>query len=259
MFEARLVQGGLLRKVLDAVKDLVQDANLECEAGGIAVQALDTSHNAIIAVFLESGGFEAYSHDADLTLGVSLSNLSKILKCGNADDAITLRGEPGSDTLRIGFDGHTAERVSAYQVRLMDINAEVVNIPEIEFSTTVRMPSAEFQRLCKDFATIGENVTLSATPADNTFTLSTSGDIGGAEVICSSTSDGLVPTIIDCAADFKHSFSLKFLNAFTKATPLSPYVTLYMLAGMPILVAYEIVGIGYVRYYLSPKIDEDDD
>ena len=34
MFEARLVQGSLLKKILDAIKDLVEDANWDCSSSG---------------------------------------------------------------------------------------------------------------------------------------------------------------------------------------------------------------------------------
>ena len=38
MFEARLVQGALLKKIIEAIKELVVDANLECNDGGIQMQ-----------------------------------------------------------------------------------------------------------------------------------------------------------------------------------------------------------------------------
>ena len=38
MFEARLVQGALLKKVIEAIKDLVTDANLECTAEALTLQ-----------------------------------------------------------------------------------------------------------------------------------------------------------------------------------------------------------------------------
>ena len=34
MFEARLIQGNLLKKLIDAIKDLVTEANWDCSASG---------------------------------------------------------------------------------------------------------------------------------------------------------------------------------------------------------------------------------
>lgn len=48
MFEARLTQGILLKKVVDAVKDLVNEVNLECSATGFGMQAMDQSHVSLV-------------------------------------------------------------------------------------------------------------------------------------------------------------------------------------------------------------------
>eukprot|EP00959_Pyramimonas_sp_CCMP1952_P082678 1727736-Pyramimonas_sp.AAC.2 len=44
MFEARLVQGGVLKKVLVAVKDMItRDANFNCAATDFSLQAMDST------------------------------------------------------------------------------------------------------------------------------------------------------------------------------------------------------------------------
>ena len=40
MFEARLVQGAILKKIIEAIRELVTDANLDCSSTGIAMQVL---------------------------------------------------------------------------------------------------------------------------------------------------------------------------------------------------------------------------
>jgi len=49
----------------------------------------------------------------------------------------------------------------------------------------------------------------------------------------------------------------RYLNSFTKATPLGPTVSLSMSPDVPVVVEYPIEGNGYVRYYLAPKIDDE--
>jgi proliferating cell nuclear antigen len=60
MFEGRLLQGSLLKKILEAVKDLVSDANFNCNESGIGLQAMDGSHVALISMQLESAGFDHF-------------------------------------------------------------------------------------------------------------------------------------------------------------------------------------------------------
>jgi len=38
----------------------------------------------------------------------------------------------------------------------MDIDSEHLGIPEAEYHAIVKMPSAEFARICKDLASIGD-------------------------------------------------------------------------------------------------------
>lgn len=60
MLEACLEQGQLLKKVIEAIKDLVTDANWDCNDSGIALQAMDSSHVALVALLLRSEGFNPY-------------------------------------------------------------------------------------------------------------------------------------------------------------------------------------------------------
>lgn len=52
--------------------------------------------------------------------------------------------------------------------------------------------------------------------------------------------------------------SLKFLTSFTKATALSASVTLEMMEDVPMLVEYSLGELGYLRFYLAPKIGDDE-
>jgi proliferating cell nuclear antigen len=38
MFEAKILQGALLKKIIEAIRELVQDANLDCSENGIQMQ-----------------------------------------------------------------------------------------------------------------------------------------------------------------------------------------------------------------------------
>ena len=48
------------------------------------------------------------------------------------------------------------ERISDFEMKLMDIDSEHLGIPETEYQAIVRMPSSEFARICKDLSSIGD-------------------------------------------------------------------------------------------------------
>lgn len=107
MLEAKLNQAGLLKKILEAVKDLVTDANFDCSPSGIALQAMDSSHVSLVSLMLNAEGFEHYRCDRGLQLGINLSSMSKILKCASNDDAITLKSEDGGSVVSFTFESQS--------------------------------------------------------------------------------------------------------------------------------------------------------
>jgi len=64
---------------------------------------------------------------------------------------------------------------------------------------------------------------------------------------------------IDMEEPVELNFALRYLNFFTKATPLSKTVIISMSPALPIVVEYPIEQIGHVKYYLAPKVEEDGD
>lgn len=104
MFEARLAQASILKKVLDALKELVTDVNFECNEEGLNLQAMDNSHVALVSVKLESTGFATYRCDRPMPLGTNLLSLSKVLKCAKDDDQVTLKANDNADVLYLKYE-----------------------------------------------------------------------------------------------------------------------------------------------------------
>lgn len=104
MLEAKLTQAATLKKLLDACKDLVSEAGFECNDSGIAMQAMDSSHIALVSLLLRAQGFEHYRCDRHASLGVSMDSFGKILKCASNDDILTLRADEKADVLTLMFE-----------------------------------------------------------------------------------------------------------------------------------------------------------
>lgn len=52
------------------------------------------------------------------------------------------------------------DKIADFEMKLMDIDSEHLGIPEAEYHAIVRMPSAEFARICKDLSSIGDTGTV---------------------------------------------------------------------------------------------------
>merc|ERR1712161_101302 len=90
---------------------------------------------------------------------------------------------------------------------------------------------------------------------------SVSGDLGTGNVLlrANSTTDKEEDQIvIDMEEPVELTFALRYLNFFTKATSLGPSVILSMSPEVPVVVEYPIEDTGYIKYYLAPKIDDNE-
>ena len=65
--------------------------------------------------------------------------------------------------------------------------------------------------------------------------------------------------IFDWNSDWILINLLRYLNFFTKATPLSPQVILSLSPEVPLVVEYDIEEVGHVKYFLAPKIEDEED
>jgi len=158
--------------------------------------------------------------------------------------------------LFVCLDDAEQERVSEFELKLMDIDSEHLGIPENDYDSTVKMPSAEFQRICKDLSSIGDTVEISVTKDAVKF--ATNGDIGSANVLCkqNKTADSDEMIEIDIKQPVGLTFALRYLNSFAKATPLSSHVTLKLSSELPMVVEYYIPDTGNLSFFLAPKMEE---
>jgi proliferating cell nuclear antigen len=75
---------------------------------------------------------------------------------------------------------------------------------------------------------------------------------------CISTNQEEDNVIIELQEPVNLTFALRYLNHFAKAEPLSSSVSLSLSADVPLLVEYKLEDLGHLRYYLAPKIEDDE-
>ncbi|RDW67730.1 proliferating cell nuclear antigen [Coleophoma cylindrospora] len=259
VLEARLEQADLLKKVVDAIKDLVQDCNFDCNDSGVALQAMDNSHVALVSMMLKAEGFAPYRCDRNVALGVNLTSLTKVLRAAQNEDILTLKAEDAPDVLNLVFESSDSDRLSEYDLKLMDIDQEHLGIPDTEYAATISMPSSEFKRICVDLMALSESVSIEASKDGVKF--SCTGDIGNGAVTLRPHSDVEKPqhnVDIELTEPVALTFSLKYLVNFCKASALSSSVKLCLSNEVPLLVEYALAGSSYLRFYLAPKIGDEE-
>jgi len=259
MLEARLEQALLFKRVVEAIKDLVQDCNFNCNDSGVALQAMDNSHVALVSMMLKAETFSPYRCDRNVALGINLSALTKVLRCAQNEDMLTLKAEDAPDMVNLTFENTESDRISEYDIKLMDIDDEHLGIPDTEYAATITMPAAEFQRITRDLMALSESVTIDVSKDGVKF--GCQGEIGNGSTTLrqhNNVEKEDLSVKIDLVEPVSLTFSLKYLVNFCKAGALSNTVKLCLHNEYPLLVEYGLAGSSYLRFYLAPKIGDEE-
>eukprot|EP00108_Taenia_solium_P003502 TsM_000874300 transcript=TsM_000874300 gene=TsM_000874300 len=259
MFEARLPQADVWKKVIDAIKELVQEATIDCSDTGISLQAMDSAHVSLVSLLMRSDGFETFRCDRNMSLGLNITSAAKILRCAGSTDSITLKAGDKADTITFLFESKNQEKVSEFELKLMDLDVDHLGIPETDYKCVIRMPASELQRICRDLGQIGDSVVI--TVAKDGVGFSSTGDLGSGKVKLSPSANADKPeesVSIEMSESLTMTYSLHYFNIFTKAAPLSSQVILSLTADVPAVVEFPIEDLGHIRYYLAPKIEDDE-
>merc|ERR1712194_130026 len=134
--EAQLQQAVLLKKVVDAMKDLCKDVNFDCSEKGIQVQSMDSSHVALVSLFLRESAFAEFKCERPTSLGMNVESLAKILKMCGPSDSLKIQWKGGADTVGFQCESGADDRIADFDLKLMQIESEHMEIPEQQYKVT---------------------------------------------------------------------------------------------------------------------------
>jgi len=142
----------------------------------------------------------------------------------------------------------------------MEIDTEALAIPDTPYKASVRMNAQEFQRIIRDLQVLGDTCNISVTKEGIRF--SVSGTIGTGNILIrqnAAAEDEKNRVIVDMEEPVELGFALRYLNFFCKATPLADQVVISMNPDVPMVVEYPIEEVGHIKFYLAPKIEDEEE
>lgn len=131
---------------------------------GISLQAMDSSHVALVSLNLTQDGFETYRADTNMVLGINIGNLAKVMKLADNSDSITLQADSEASRLKVTFENPKTERTTEFSLNLITIDSEHLAIPDQDYSSVIQVSSNEFSRICKELYSISETVSITTNP-----------------------------------------------------------------------------------------------
>lgn len=242
----KTIQASAVKAVFEVLKDIINDVNVYFTPKGVHILTLDTARVTLVHMTLGSENFEEYDCPDEVIAGLNMSNVYKLLKSVSGQDTLTLK-VVGRDIMEILIENSAKKSFTNFRLKLLEINEDVLNLPDIHMDVISTMASVDFQRITRDMSNLSTEMTIIRD--ENRLELSCVGDFADQKTVLH------FPEVVKRTGN---TFSLKYINLFTKATNMCSSVQLMQDShneNMPIIFRYTIANLGDLRFYLAPKIE----
>lgn len=254
IFEARTVQTSNVRSLFELLGSVITDCNIIVTHDSIKIVELNNTQVALIHVKLDASGFEDYNFNPDeldkpLILGIHTDNFLKIIKTIKHDETLSFfvkRAEP--HYLYIRKENNIRNSTNSFKIALHSIKHQNYTLPAADFNVVISMSSAELQRICKNFSSLGASTIEIKNIGEGVF-LSGVGDFCSFEGVVGNS----VETTFENTSDevIQGIFDIKYLLLFSKASSISKTVNLYLKNDYPLIMSYKIGTLGEMKFIVS--------
>ena len=235
LFRIRTVKAAPFRTLVEAIKDILTDANLEFDSTGLKIMAMDGTHTILVHLRLQADRFDEFHCPQKHVLGLNMINFYK---------------------LGIEIMNGEKQMVTHFALNLIELDVRPIAIPAVQFQSIITMPSTDFQKIIRDMHSLGEVVEIQSASQELVFRCK--GDYAEQETIFSIGQNGLTQS--KSATDIvQGNFFLKHLVLFTKCTSLCSDISLYLKNDYPIIVEYNVAGLGEIKLALAPALTKPTD
>lgn len=259
LFEIKTVQSGAFRTLIEALKEILNDVNVEFDSQGIKIMSVDDTHTVLVYLRLRADRFEHYYCPQKHVLGINMFYFFKLIKTMGNNDNLTLY-QPANATDKLGIRMENSEKSTTtnYFLKLFDTDVDDIQIPSLSFTSIIHMPSVDLQKICRDMNALGENLKVEITSSGSDLIFKCIGDFAEQETIISENSNTNMKVEKTSAQEseiVQGIFELKHLVLFTKCTSLCPSISLYLKNDFPLILLYTVANLGEVKLVLASKKD----
>ena len=256
LIEVKTVQSSAFRILVEALKEILTDANLEFDETGIKVMAMDSSHTVLVHLKLNSDNFEYFYCKNKVILGVNMINLFKLIKTMSNNDTLTLfLLEENQSVLGIKIENSEKNSVTKYKLNLMDLHEDTISIPPATFDSVITMPSTDFQKICRDMHNLADDIEIKS--VDQQIMFSCKGDFASQDTCIGEANSGMAFIKNQNPDEIVQGiFALKHLVLFSKCTNLCNSIEMYLKNDYPLIIKYTVASLGDIKLCLAPKYED---
>ena len=252
--------------ILKNLKNFSGDIEIHLGLGGLYAQGMDSSHCCLFELELLKEWFTKYENDGDIRLGVNCEMLAKIFNMLGENQSIEMDYKRGADSLYITLSPQEGESgiVKEFKLPLMDLQSELMEIPETEYEADIEMVSNDFTELITQLNTFGSELRVQC---EDEIRLTGKGEMGSMDAVIKE--DDILMYAIEEDTKLDLNFSLGYINMMVAFGKINKKVKIHISNEMPMKIQYgmdtfmdkddeddEDDDKNYIRFYLAPKLDD---
>lgn len=238
------------------IKLFSDHVNLTFNEEKMYLQTMDSARVSIFEITLPNTWFNSYSVTDKVTLGINANVLFKVLHSRDKEQLINMNCESGMENLLINFTNDNKNNFDKhFEIPLMELDVELMEIPNFESNTDIALPSSYFAGIISQLQIFGDTIEFICSEEK-------------IELISSSVESGKMRVNIDVSElteysitegdDMKISFSLTRLHNICMYHKISKEVEIILTNDFPMKIRYKLdLEDAEMVFYLAPKIGDD--
>jgi proliferating cell nuclear antigen PCNA len=241
-----------LGKIFSAISVIISEVNLDFNEEGLSIFGLDNGHVSMIFMKLSQSDCIEYECEEPIRLGINLKTLTSILNTGKDSDNVILENVE-KDALNIIIKNEN--RKIEYEIKLMEIMMENLDIPYIEYSFKLVTTAGYFYSLLESIAVVlGDEVKVKI--EGSKMVISGSGQLGNSKIELELNVNKKEYELIGNGEELEQAYALILMMKSKKLGEVSKRIEVNLAQDIPIEIKYKIGENSEIRFMLAPKIDE---
>jgi proliferating cell nuclear antigen PCNA len=240
------------------------------------IQSMDNAHVCVVDLKLPSSWFNSYVNKTNdsLRIGVSANLLYKILSLRDKTQRIELKYDNDGDNDHLfisyttGGEGSLKEFDKHFEIPLMDVDSEILDIPGIVHNAELSLKSGHFASIINQLKQFGDCLDIKCS---DTKMVMEAKSIEQCKMTVDINIDDIYSFTIDDNINEENplniTFSLNYLYMICLYHKLTEYVHIKISDAYPLKVVYYLDGVEpeeeaerdsvpNLSLYLAPKIDD---
>jgi len=254
--------------IIKKMQKVCPEVNFVFDTDGLYAQGMNSSHVIIFELKLKNDWFDEYECSRTSIMGVNCSILATVHNCIIEGQKIKWSYyHDSTEELLVYFEGSGFDK--EFEVKLMDIDTEQLEIPEIDYNVDMSINSQDWSKIMSQMNTFGEKTRISlGTDEEQNIYIKTNGDIGKMQVTIKQ--EQVDEFAIEEGEKIEIEFSTKFLLLMSEFSSLNAISNLHFSSNYPMKMCLSLDHWmeeddekeeinSYIKFYLAPCVGDDDE